>query len=82
MESEIDRLRKKVENFPSPSSYNRLAELLHLEKADADAEVVCRKCIKEGAGLRPASTAQQETSHKSFVRKKKSVTFFFLLINR
>ena len=47
MESEIDRLRKKVENFPSPSSYNRLAELLHLEKADADAEVVCRKCIKE-----------------------------------
>lgn len=47
MESEIDRLRKKVENFPSPSSYNRLAELLHLAKADAEAEAVCRKCIKE-----------------------------------
>lgn len=47
MESEIDRLRKKVENFPSPSSYNRLAELLHLAKADAEAESVCRKCIKE-----------------------------------
>ncbi len=47
MESEIDRLRKKVENFPSPSSYNRLAELLHLAKQDADAETVCRKCLKE-----------------------------------
>ncbi len=47
MESEIDRLRKKVENFPSPSSYNRLAELLHLAKQEADAETVCRKCIKE-----------------------------------
>lgn len=47
MESEIDRLRKKVENFPSPSSYNRLAELLHLAKADAEAEAVCRKCVKE-----------------------------------
>lgn len=47
MESEIDRLRKKVENFPSPSSYNRLAELLHLAKQEAEAEAVCRKCIKE-----------------------------------
>ncbi len=47
MESEIDRLRKKVENFPSPSSYNRLAELLHLAKQEADAEAVCRKCLKE-----------------------------------
>ncbi len=47
MESEIDRLRKKIENFPSPSSYNRLAELLHLAKQEADAESVCRKCIKE-----------------------------------
>lgn len=47
MESEIDRLRKKVENFPSPSSYNRLAELLHLSKVDGEAESVCRKCIKE-----------------------------------
>ena len=47
MESEIDRLRKKVENFPSPSSYNRLAELLHLAKQEDEAESVCRKCIKE-----------------------------------
>jgi predicted regulator of Ras-like GTPase activity (Roadblock/LC7/MglB family) len=47
VESEIDRLRKKVENFPSPSSYNRLAELLHLAKQEAEAETVCRKCIKE-----------------------------------
>jgi tetratricopeptide (TPR) repeat protein len=47
VESEIDRLRKKVENFPSPSSYNRLAELLHLAKQEVEAESVCRKCIKE-----------------------------------
>ncbi len=47
MESEIDRLRKKVENFPSPSSYNRLAELLHLGKQEVEAEAICRKCIKE-----------------------------------
>jgi predicted regulator of Ras-like GTPase activity (Roadblock/LC7/MglB family) len=47
VESEIDRLRKKVENFPSPSSYNRLAELLHLAKQEAEAESVCRKCLKE-----------------------------------
>ena len=47
MESEIDRLRKKVENFPSPSSYNRLAELLHLAKQEVEAEAVCRKCVKE-----------------------------------
>jgi tetratricopeptide (TPR) repeat protein len=47
VESEIDRLRKKVENFPSPSSYNRLAELLHLAKQEAEAEAVCRKCVKE-----------------------------------
>jgi predicted regulator of Ras-like GTPase activity (Roadblock/LC7/MglB family) len=72
VESEIDRLRKKVENFPSPSSYNRLAELLHLAKEDSEAEAVCRKCIKEfprnaqafvlladihlGAGRRPEAT--------------------------
>ncbi|MCX8039462.1 MAG: hypothetical protein N3B15_02655 [Planctomycetota bacterium] len=47
VESEIERLRKKVENFPSPSSYARLAELLHLAKQDFEAEAVCRKCIKE-----------------------------------
>lgn len=47
MESEIERLRKKVENFPSPSSYARLAELLHLARQDAEAEAICRKCIKE-----------------------------------
>jgi len=47
VESEIDRLRKKVENFPSPSSYNRLAELLHLAKQEVEAEAVCRKCVKE-----------------------------------
>ncbi len=47
MESEIERLRKKVENFPSASSYNRLAELSRLAGDDGEAERVCRKCIKE-----------------------------------
>ena len=47
MESELERLRKKVENFPSASSYNRLAELSRLAGDDGEAERICRKCIKE-----------------------------------
>ena len=47
METEIERLRKKVENFPSASLYNRLAELARQAGDDADAEVVCRRCIRE-----------------------------------
>lgn len=47
MESELERLRKKVENFPSASAYNRLAELVRLGGDIAGAEAVCRRCIKE-----------------------------------
>ncbi len=47
MESELERLRKKVENFPSASAYNRLAELVRLGGDNAGAEEVCRRCIKE-----------------------------------
>ncbi len=47
MESELERLRKKVENFPSASAYNRLAELVRLGGNIAGAEQVCRRCIKE-----------------------------------
>ncbi len=47
MESEIDRLRKKVENFPSASLYNRLAELARAAGSNDEAEDVCRRCIKE-----------------------------------
>ncbi len=47
METEIERLRKKVENFPSASLYNRLAELARQAGDDADAEAVCRRCIRE-----------------------------------
>ena len=47
MESELERLRKKVENFPSASAYNRLAELTRQGGDIADAESVCRRCIKE-----------------------------------
>lgn len=47
MESELERLRKKVENFPSASAYNRLAELVRLGGDIAGAEQVCRRCIKE-----------------------------------
>lgn len=47
MESELDRLRQKVENFPSPSSYTRLAELLRAS-GDVQASVAtCQRCIKE-----------------------------------
>jgi predicted regulator of Ras-like GTPase activity (Roadblock/LC7/MglB family) len=47
VESELERLRKKVENFPSASAYNRLAELVRLGGDHAGAEQVCRRCIKE-----------------------------------
>lgn len=47
MESEYDRLKKKVENFPSPSSYTRLAELARQMGQLAEAEAVCRRCTKE-----------------------------------
>ena len=47
MESELERLRKKVENFPSASAYNRLAELVRSGGDDAGAEQACRRCIKE-----------------------------------
>ncbi len=47
METEIERLRKKVENFPSASLYNRLAELVRQAGDEVGAESVCRRCIKE-----------------------------------
>jgi predicted regulator of Ras-like GTPase activity (Roadblock/LC7/MglB family) len=47
VETEIERLRKKVENFPSASLYNRLAELVRQAGDEVGAEVVCRRCTKE-----------------------------------
>jgi predicted regulator of Ras-like GTPase activity (Roadblock/LC7/MglB family) len=47
VEQEIERLRKKVENFPSASMYTRLAELLRSAGNATEAETVCRRCIKE-----------------------------------
>ena len=47
VETEIERLRKKVENFPSASLYNRLAELVRQAGDEVGAEAVCRRCIKE-----------------------------------
>jgi predicted regulator of Ras-like GTPase activity (Roadblock/LC7/MglB family) len=47
VETELERLRKKVENFPSASLYNRLAELARQAGDEVDAENVCRRCIKE-----------------------------------
>ncbi len=47
MESELERLRKKVENFPSASLYNRLAELARNAGGNDEAEQVCRRCMKE-----------------------------------
>ena len=46
MDSELERLRKKVENFPSASAYNRLAELSRQGGDIAGAIDYCRKCIK------------------------------------
>ncbi len=47
MESELDRLRKKVENFPSASLYNRLAELARDAGSVSEAQDVCRRCMRE-----------------------------------
>ena len=47
VESEIERLRKKVENFPSASLYTRLAELLRAAGDVDGATALCRRCIKE-----------------------------------
>ncbi len=47
VDSEIERLRKKAENYPSPSVYSRLADLLHRNGALDDADLICRRCIKE-----------------------------------
>jgi predicted regulator of Ras-like GTPase activity (Roadblock/LC7/MglB family) len=47
VESELERLRKKVENFPSASAYNRLAELMRLGGDVTGAAQACRRCIKE-----------------------------------
>jgi tetratricopeptide (TPR) repeat protein len=47
VESELERLRKKVENFPSASAYNRLAELLRLAGDATEAGAVCQRCVKE-----------------------------------
>lgn len=47
MESEISRLQRKVENYPSPSAYNRLAEMLRAAGEVERAESICRRCIKE-----------------------------------
>jgi predicted regulator of Ras-like GTPase activity (Roadblock/LC7/MglB family) len=47
VETEFERLRKKVENFPSASAYNRLAELARLNGGAAEAMAICQRCIKE-----------------------------------
>jgi predicted regulator of Ras-like GTPase activity (Roadblock/LC7/MglB family) len=47
VESELDRLRKKVENFPSASLYNRLAELARNAGSVAEAEDICGRCMRE-----------------------------------
>ncbi len=46
MESELERLRKKVENFPSASTFTRLAELSRDAGDPAGAEEWCRKCLR------------------------------------
>jgi predicted regulator of Ras-like GTPase activity (Roadblock/LC7/MglB family) len=47
VDSELDRLRQKVENFPSPSAYVRLAELLRASGDVAGAVTVCQRCVRE-----------------------------------
>ncbi len=44
---EIERLKKKLENYPSPSAYNRLAEIMRLHGKNEDAAELCQRCIRE-----------------------------------
>lgn len=44
---EIERLRKKLDSYPSPSSYNRLAELERLNGQLDEAAELCRRCMHE-----------------------------------
>jgi len=47
VETELERLRQKVENFPSPSTYTRLAELLRASGDARAATDACQRCIRE-----------------------------------
>jgi predicted regulator of Ras-like GTPase activity (Roadblock/LC7/MglB family) len=44
---ERERLRKKLDSYPSPSSYNRLAELERLSGNMDEATELCLRCIHE-----------------------------------
>ncbi|MFW5829844.1 MAG: tetratricopeptide repeat protein [Planctomycetota bacterium] len=44
---EIERLRKKLESYPSPSAYSRLAELIRLNGDLDEAAALCQRCIAE-----------------------------------
>jgi tetratricopeptide (TPR) repeat protein len=46
VDSELERLRKKVENYPSASAYNRLAELSRQGGDIAGAIDYCKRCVK------------------------------------
>ncbi|NRA37026.1 MAG: tetratricopeptide repeat protein [Planctomycetes bacterium] len=47
VDPEIERLRKKVENYPSPSAYNRLAELLRDNNDPDGVEQICKRSIRD-----------------------------------
>ena len=47
MDAELERLRKKAENYPSPSVYSRLAQRLHELGELNEADRICQRCIKE-----------------------------------
>ncbi|MHC5068557.1 MAG: tetratricopeptide repeat protein [Planctomycetota bacterium] len=46
MTSEIERLRHKVDNYPSPSAFTRLAELLLAAGDAGEARALCQRCMR------------------------------------
>ena len=47
MSIELDRLREKVHNYPSPSSYNRLISLLLAASEIDQAESFCKRSMRD-----------------------------------
>lgn len=81
MESEFERLRKKVENFPSASAYNRLAELARMNGDDAESERISLRCAKEFPRNGQAYVILGEIAYKAR-RKDDAIKYMLTAIER
>lgn len=81
MESEFERLRKKIENFPSASAYNRLAELARMNGDEAEGERISTRCIREFPRNGQAYVILGEIAYKAH-RKDEAIKHLLLAIER